>query len=169
MKQLLSVLFIGPLLAGCLMAQNNDLLLQDLRVDVVYLSSDCLQGRETGTQGELLAAQYIATRFQELGLTPKGDNGTFFQEFSAVVKSNPHAQTGETRTARNVIGYINNKAQQTVVIGAHYDHLGHGVFGHFDPVSLPSTTERMTMPAGWRACSASPRPSGRKGRRKTTT
>ena len=129
MKQLISVLFIGPLLAGCLMAQNNDLLLQDLRVDVVYLSSDCLQGRETGTQGELLAAQYIATRFQELGLTPKGDNGTFFQEFSAVVKSNPHAQTGETRTARNVIGYINNKAQQTVVIGAHYDHLGHGISG----------------------------------------
>lgn len=29
----------------------------------------------------------------------------------------------------NVIGYINNKAPQTVVIGAHYDHLGYNELG----------------------------------------
>lgn len=29
----------------------------------------------------------------------------------------------------NVIGYINNKAEKTVVIGAHYDHLGYNEFG----------------------------------------
>jgi hypothetical protein len=28
--------------------------------------------------------------------------------------------------ARNVVGWINNKAAQTVIIGAHYDHLGYG-------------------------------------------
>lgn len=30
------------------------------------------------------------------------------------------------RTARNVVGYINNKAPNTVILGAHYDHLGYG-------------------------------------------
>ena len=29
----------------------------------------------------------------------------------------------------NVIGFIDNKAPHTVVIGAHYDHLGYGAFG----------------------------------------
>lgn len=28
--------------------------------------------------------------------------------------------------AWNVVGYVNNKAQNTIVIGAHYDHLGYG-------------------------------------------
>lgn len=30
------------------------------------------------------------------------------------------------RTGHNVIGYINNKAANTIIIGAHYDHLGYG-------------------------------------------
>jgi len=30
------------------------------------------------------------------------------------------------RTGTNVIGYIDNKAARTVIIGAHYDHLGYG-------------------------------------------
>lgn len=29
-------------------------------------------------------------------------------------------------TGHNVIGYIDNSAQYTIIIGAHYDHLGHG-------------------------------------------
>jgi aminopeptidase YwaD len=29
-------------------------------------------------------------------------------------------------TGNNVLGYIDNKAEYTIVIGAHYDHLGHG-------------------------------------------
>lgn len=35
-----------------------------------------------------------------------------------------------TRTAYNVIGFLNNKAPTTVVIGAHYDHLGYGEDGN---------------------------------------
>jgi aminopeptidase YwaD len=30
------------------------------------------------------------------------------------------------RKGNNVVGFINNNAAQTIVIGAHYDHLGHG-------------------------------------------
>ncbi|WP_118974527.1 M20/M25/M40 family metallo-hydrolase [Taibaiella koreensis] len=35
----------------------------------------------------------------------------------------------EFRTGTNIVGYINNNAAQTVVIGAHYDHLGYGEDG----------------------------------------
>jgi Zn-dependent M28 family amino/carboxypeptidase len=34
--------------------------------------------------------------------------------------------TERVRTGNNVIGFINNNAPTTVVIGAHYDHLGYG-------------------------------------------
>ena len=37
--------------------------------------------------------------------------------------------TKEQKTGKNVVGYIDNSANQTVVIGAHYDHLGHGESG----------------------------------------
>jgi aminopeptidase YwaD len=35
----------------------------------------------------------------------------------------------EQRTGTNIVGYINNNAEKTVVIGAHYDHLGYGEDG----------------------------------------
>lgn len=43
------------------------------------------------------------------------------------------------RRARNVIGYIDNNATKTVVIGAHFDHLGYGEDGN----SMFSTKEKM--------------------------
>jgi hypothetical protein len=106
----------------------QDAALQQLRVDLIYLASDDLEGRATGSPGETLAAQYIASRFESLGLSPKGVDGGWFQSFSFTHSDNPHAApgTGETRTGRNVIGYIDNGADRTVVIGAHYDHLGYG-------------------------------------------
>lgn len=36
----------------------------------------------------------------------------------------------KTRTGHNVIGYIDNGAAHTVIIGAHYDHLGYGEDGN---------------------------------------
>lgn len=35
-----------------------------------------------------------------------------------------------SRTGHNVIGYLNNNAASTIIIGAHYDHLGHGEDGN---------------------------------------
>ena len=38
--------------------------------------------------------------------------------------------TKDLRKAHNVIGYINNNAGATVIIGAHFDHLGYGEDGN---------------------------------------
>lgn len=103
--------------------------MQQMEVDVVYLASDFLEGREAGLKGEQMAADYIAWRLQELGVQPKGDQGTWFHDFDFIYKTNPHAETGEDRVGRNVVGFIDNGAPTTVVIGAHYDHLGYGEFG----------------------------------------
>jgi hypothetical protein len=112
-----------------LISQPGSNPLQQLKADVVYLSSDYLEGREAGTRGERLAAEYIAWRFEQIGLQPKGKNGSWFHEFEFNYNANPHAAGGEARTGSNVVGYIDNGAANTVVIGAHYDHLGYGEFG----------------------------------------
>lgn len=46
---------------------------------VRFLAADALQGRDTGTIGFEIAANYVAAQFELLGLQPAGDNGTFFQ------------------------------------------------------------------------------------------
>jgi hypothetical protein len=104
--------------------------LQQAQVDVVYLASDLLEGREAGTKGERMAADYIASRFAQIGLKPAGHKGGWFYSFDFKYNPNPHGGPGgEARTGVNVAGYIDNKAKTTVIIGAHYDHLGYGHFG----------------------------------------
>jgi Zn-dependent M28 family amino/carboxypeptidase len=111
---------------------SNDLVKKsNIKDDVSFLADDSLEGRQTGTDGEKKAANYIAKRFKDLGLTAKGTKN-FHQEFSFIPKTDPHAEVTFTKnedgtiTGRNVIGYINNDAKNTIVIGAHYDHLGYG-------------------------------------------
>ena len=111
-----------------LFAQDKNTDLQDLRVDIVYLASDLLNGRETGTEGEEMAAQYIMTRFKNLGLEPKGTDG-YQQAFDFKFKPNPHEEASEGRKGRNIVAYLDNDAKNTVVIGGHFDHLGIGSFG----------------------------------------
>lgn len=101
-----------------------------IKVDVVYLSSDLLLGRETGTEGESRAAEYVADRFEHIGLKPAGTEG-YFQPFTFEERPNPHAadpiKEPRTVNGKNVVGYLDRGSNQTIVIGAHYDHLG---FGH---------------------------------------
>ncbi|MAD97844.1 MAG: peptidase M28 [Flavobacteriaceae bacterium] len=102
-----------------------------IKEDVAYLASDALEGRQTGTEGERKALEYIAKRFKELGLETKGTKD-YAQPFSFKPKTNPHEEVkydvnGDgTITGNNVVGYLNNNAENTVIIGAHYDHLGYG-------------------------------------------
>ena len=106
--------------------------IETLKEDVEFLSSDALEGRQTGTKSEEEAAKYIAKRFKDLKLQEKGTNG-YLQTFSFKPKTDPHSEVvfttmaeDSTITGTNVLGYIDNNAENTIVIGAHYDHLGFG-------------------------------------------
>jgi Peptidase family M28/PA domain len=50
-----------------------------IRADMAFLADDLLEGRGTGTRGYELAAKFMASQFQALGLQPAGENGTYFQ------------------------------------------------------------------------------------------
>lgn len=127
MKNILFLLFLG-FIFSCKPAINQE---NRITEDVTFLASDALEGRQTGTKGEKEAATYIENRYKELGLQPKGTSG-FLQTFSFKPKTNPHDEVkfdvnGDgTITGNNVIGFLDNKAENTIIIGAHFDHLGFG-------------------------------------------
>lgn len=123
------ILFLMLIAVSCKQEAEKVVSMQE---DVAYLAADDLSGRETGTAFEKQAAAYLADRFKDLGLESKGSNG-YMQEFTFKPSSNPHqmavvveTNSDSVSTGRNVIGYLNNEAETTVVIGAHYDHLGMG-------------------------------------------
>ncbi|MUU79120.1 M28 family peptidase [Winogradskyella endarachnes] len=120
------------LFAGVLSCKNEPKVAENkIKEDVMFLADDKLEGRQTGTQGEVLASEYLIKRYTEIGLQPKGTEG-FLQSFSFKPKTDPHSEVefttnaDSTITGHNVIGFIDNKAKTTIVIGAHYDHLGFG-------------------------------------------
>ena len=128
MKQLFALLFFVTI-ASCKKEYQPE---NKIKADVAYLADDKLEGRQTGTEGEQIAAAYIAKRFEELGLSPKGTDG-FYQAFTFVPKTSPHDEvkytsesTDSSVVGTNVLAYIDNKSDNTIVIGAHYDHLGYG-------------------------------------------
>jgi Zn-dependent M28 family amino/carboxypeptidase len=55
-----------------------------IRATVKFLADDLLEGRGTGARGGDIAALYLATEFETMGLKPAGDNGTYFQKVPMV-------------------------------------------------------------------------------------
>ena len=103
---------------------------ESFKKDVEYLASEKLEGRFPGTNGEQLAANYIAEKFEKFGLTKLTDS--YFQSFNFTLPSSPHEEvkfnqdTDTKINAKNIIAFIDNKKKNTVIIGAHYDHIGYG-------------------------------------------
>jgi len=50
--------------------------------DISTLSAEEMDGRETGTNGNEKAMEYVAAQFEQVGLEPAGDEGSYFQYFS---------------------------------------------------------------------------------------
>jgi len=67
-----------------LISTDNSLL--NLKANLEFLASDELEGRETASRGEKLAALYISKELQKYGIKPFADNETYFQEFEMSLK-----------------------------------------------------------------------------------
>ncbi len=54
---------------------------EQLRADLFFLAGDAMRGRLTDTPENSMAAEYIKSRFERLGLKPMGTGGSYFQEY----------------------------------------------------------------------------------------
>lgn len=103
---------------------------QLLKKHISYLASDELEGRLAGSKAETKAANYLAKYFDGLKLKPYNKSG-YIQPFTYNVRLNPHDTTSSIKNnGKNVVAFLDNKAAKTIVIGAHYDHLGRNEHHH---------------------------------------
>ena len=137
LRYLIACVLCMSLLSSCKTKSTNvdvdPAVKTNIELDLKILAADDMEGRETGTPGEMKAAQYIITRMKAIGLSPKGDSTSYLQHYTKQIKSNPHddmpSEDDPIINGYNVIGYIDHFAQKTIVLGAHYDHLGYGGAG----------------------------------------
>jgi hypothetical protein len=100
-----------------------------------FLASDILGGRGSGTDDELVAAEYVASELMQYGVRPAIDGngdpsagraGRFIQRVEGSIKN----KQGETVkvTTRNVIGILRGSDpklwNEVILLSAHLDHLG---------------------------------------------
>lgn len=80
-----------------------------------YLTSDELEGRDSGSKGIEKAAQYLENQFKQSGIVP------YFDTYRDTLSN---YQT----VSYNVVGYIEGTdpklKNEFVILGAHYDHIG---------------------------------------------
>ncbi|GHT29574.1 aminopeptidase [Bacteroidia bacterium] len=112
---------------------------QSVEAQLAFLASDALQGRKTGTQGGLVAAEYIKATLKDIGVKPFFND--YFQSFEAYAPARErrgdfevapdsiakykHERFYRRLNLRNVVGFIEGQNKdEFVVLGGHYDHVG---------------------------------------------
>ncbi len=102
-----------------------------------FLSSDELHGRGSGTRDEHLAALFAASLFEDFGLQPGGDRGSFLEKaplpnpLPARVLAQLKGFSQEPRLETwNVVGILRGSSpamsKDALLLTAHLDHLGVG-------------------------------------------
>jgi hypothetical protein len=98
---------------------------QTLREHIDRLTSSQFEGRGIGTRGLGRAAEYLAAQFERIGLAPGAGGGSYLQTFETT-----RTPDGLPATLANVVGIIPGSEPswrgQSVLLTAHYDHLGMG-------------------------------------------
>lgn len=105
------------LMSTVVFAQRNKATAKNIEEIVSYLSSDELEGRDTGSEGLEKAARYIERIFRTNSVQPYFEN--YRDEFEV-----------EGQKTFNVVGFIEGQdkelAKEVVILGAHFDHIGKG-------------------------------------------
>ncbi|WP_396193583.1 M28 family metallopeptidase [Flavobacterium sp.] len=105
-------------------AYLNTISIERLRSNLTYIASDEMEGRETGSEGQKKAGQYIIDFYKKNGIPfPKGAD-SYYQKVPAAflnAKRNENLPDSE-----NIWAFIegSEKPEEIVVLSAHYDHVG---------------------------------------------
>jgi hypothetical protein len=60
-------------------ATTADITTADLEHRLKIIADDSMMGRESGSKGDYMTADYVASEFKRLGLEPAGEGGTYFK------------------------------------------------------------------------------------------
>lgn len=99
-----------------------------MQSDLKFLGGKDMAGRGLGSDELERAAAFLARQFEAAGLQPGGDAGGWYQVWQEHVP-----ELDRELTLKNVIGFLPGsdpaRAGESLLIAAHYDHLGLGAYG----------------------------------------
>ena len=102
------------------------------RSHVAFLADDALEGREAGTRGYEIAARYVATQFEGLGLRP-GANGGWFQPIHFIRYAPEHTRDyGQLRyfgEVKRLFGVLDGRLAGRDYICGDYSIADIGAYG----------------------------------------
>ncbi len=127
MNKIFILIFLSFLSFSISFAQTDSVIAVNLKQHISFLASDKLEGRGTATKGEKKAAKYISKFYHKIGIAPAHSN--YLQPFESFYNNNPHdtlKKNGAIIHANNIVAFLDNHQPYTIVLGAHYDHLGLG-------------------------------------------
>lgn len=108
-----------------------------LKARVETLADPALEGRETGSAGEALAAQWLSDEFETMGYAARGDSAAFQSfQYTPHPPMQIHGDSGQAHLGMAVVKPIVGRnvlftgkgveGNGYGVLAAHYDHLGYG-------------------------------------------
>lgn len=121
----ISILFINVLFAQNTLDFSDISRTERIEYDISLLSHDSLLGRDGASEDEYRAGNYIISQFKLIGLKPLPGLDNFRQEFT--IQENMQKADSMLiidKQSNNILAYLDNQKPYTIVIGAHYDHLG---------------------------------------------
>ncbi len=101
----------------------NTITPQELKTLLYTFASDEMQGRLTGTAGNVKAAEYLRNFYIDHKInSPLPDKKDYYQDI-------PHTyfnKLSDNKPTQNVVGFIKGSEfpNEIIVISAHYDHIG---------------------------------------------
>lgn len=98
---------------------SNSINTGELKRLVTRLASNAFEGRESATDGQRKAANFIKRYYKNHDVAP-GNGDVYLQEFEVKVRGISEGMS------TNVLGFIEgeDKKDEILVLSAHYDHLG---------------------------------------------
>jgi len=109
---------------------------QDMFPIVDDLAGQRFEGREAGSTSGHAAGDYLVQQLRKLPLKPAGEKQDYFQSFG--------------NNYRNILAILPGSdsllKDQVIVVGAHYDHLGHG--GHSAGTIYPGADDNASGTSG---------------------
>ena len=143
-KRLFIFLYVLPLFTfASAQSSSSDFppeqLLQQIRPEAIrahmeFLAEDLLEGRGTGTRGYQLAANYVRSQFEEMGLKPAGVDGSYFQ--------NIHFRKIDLLRDQSSLTIRREGAEQTLVMDKDYVMTG-------DPLRADTNADAQVVFAGF--------------------
>jgi hypothetical protein len=142
-----------------LLSYQDEITTTFLKKHLSVLAADSMEGRETGTRGQKMAAEYLADQYRTLGLKPIGDNQSYYQYYklSATSRDSTVFETYRIENDQKVqversVGSRNSTGRYIRSFGGSDSLSGEIVFAGFgvnDPANNIAHLEGMDLRGKW--------------------